>query len=168
MPFFPSYYARSTSAAPTLSSEFFYYKRSISGLPLLLLLATAAAGCASVGSVAARAPVVAFAEATRHPAQMSRIGREPIVLRFEPGDHIPVEFDLDSQVMRTEARPLPFEVIASRRFFVLIDPTFHLRISLDGRNFDPAPKNAFRLGLAVTREAAKVVVGLDIRPNRGG
>jgi hypothetical protein len=139
-----------------------YYVRSIA-----CLLGLSASGCASASSIASRAPVVAFAEATRHPEPLTKIGREPIVLRFEAGDRIPVEVDLNSQLMHTDKRPLPFEVVATRRFYVLIDPDFHVRTSLDGRDFEARPKNAFQLGLAVTRDAAKVVIALRIRPQQG-
>lgn len=120
--------------------------------------------CASASSVAKRAPVLAFSELAKHPEQAALLGHLPVVLRFEQGEQIPVSFDLDSQLLKTDARPMTFSVTASRRFYVLLDKRHNLRVSLDGQDFDTQPKNSFRFGFSVTPSEAKLDIGLGLRP----
>ena len=101
--------------------------RPIQGRQLILLLVVASmaqgtSGCASASSAAARAPHFAFSELPKHPEALALIAERPVVLTFEAGDHVPVEFTLESSVLATASQPEKFEVIASRKFSLLVDP----------------------------------------------
>lgn len=130
---------------------------------LLALALALLSACASASSVAKRAPVFAFSELAKHPEQAALLGRQPVVLRFEQGEQVPVSFDLDSQLLQTPTRPFLFSVTASRRFYVLVDGA-RLRVSLDGQDYDTKPKNSFRFGFSVTPAEAKLDIGLGLRP----
>ena len=58
-------------------------------------------------------------------------------------------------------------MIASRRFYLLVDPNRHgFRLSTDGEDFDRGPKNSFRFGFAVSAEEVHVALGLGLRPEQ--
>ncbi len=130
----------------------------------LALVLPGALGCASASSAAARAPRFAFSELSRHPEALKLIAERPVVLTFEAGEHIPVRFTLKSSVMATAAQPETFEILASKKFYLLVDPKKHgFRISTDGKDFDHGPKNGFRFGFNVTPELAQVDIGVALR-----
>jgi hypothetical protein len=142
-----------------------YYVGSSSRLAVLAvaLLSTA---CASASSVAMGAPVIRFAQppgnAGERRAQWADLGRKPVVVAFEPGDLVPVHFELDSMLVETQPHPVTFQLVASRRFFVLVSPHDRPRISLDGRDFDERHQNSFRFGISSTPAGSALDLGIAI------
>jgi hypothetical protein len=120
-------------------------------------------GCANLNARAAEAPRVPFSSLSVRHDEAALIGRHPVVLVFEPGERVPVRFTLESAIMRTDRDPVTFDLVAQRRFYLLLLPDGPPRISLDGVDFETQPKNSFKFGFAVTRSKAEVVVGVAIR-----
>jgi hypothetical protein len=163
----PKYYARSSTVDPALGSVHLENnrrpRRALDLLPALALVLCSTA-CASVDGRAAEAPRVPFAELPRRPGPLLALRTDPVVIVFEQGEHIPVRFDLDSSFIATTAHPLAFDVVATRRFFLLLLPDGHARTSLDGVHFDEKGEKYFRFGFAVDKESAVVDLGIGLRP----
>jgi hypothetical protein len=140
----PRYYAGSSSRLAVLAAAF---------------LSTA---CASASSVAMGAPVIRFAQPPGNASQWADLGRKPVVVAFEPGDLVPVKFELDSILVETQPHPITFQLVASRRFFVLVSPHDRPRISLDGRDFDQRHQNSFRFGVSSTPAGSAIDLGIAI------
>lgn len=115
-------------------------------------------GCAPAAS---RAPVVPFTELAQRP--LPALDREPLIVRFEAGERIPVQLDVQAPFLRTELAPPPVMLVATRRFFVLIDPREGVKLSEDGVHFSANPRGSFRFGLQVTPAGSRVEVGLALR-----
>lgn len=135
-----------------------YYVRS-SALALGCLLLSA---CATLDRQARTAPRVAFTELPQHADVLQRLVREPILLRFDKGTQIPVEFLLDASFLETDTKPVAFKLIASQTFYVLLGPKGTARVSLDGVHFTDAPKNSFRFGFHVAEGKAELELGVGL------
>jgi hypothetical protein len=85
----------------------------------------------------------------------------PIVIEFQEGDTLPVDFTLSGDLL--ELVPGTSVVLrARRRFFLRMGPD-GLTVSLDGVHFGERPKapGTFRLGLEASRAGSRVK--LDIK-----
>jgi hypothetical protein len=129
----------------------------------LFVLSLGTSACSNLNARAAEAPRVPFASLTARHDLASLIGTKPVVLVFEPGERVPVRFELESMLMRTDREPVTFELVAKRRFFLLLLPDGPPKISQDGVDFEAQPKNSFKFGFAVTRSKAELVLGIGIR-----
>lgn len=128
-------------------------------LPLSLLLAPVAlsgilAGCAP--------PPPALRVRSADLAGLGPITLErPVIVEFEEGDVIPLDFTLDGPFMKSPegAPPIPLRVV--RHFFLRIDKD-GLKSSLDGEHFDwkPAAPGQFQVGLGVTKEGPKARIAI--------
>jgi hypothetical protein len=138
-----------------------YYVGSSSRLAVLAV-ALVSTACASASSIAMGAPVIRFAQPPGNAAQWADLGRKPVVIAFEAGDLVPVKFELDSILVETQPHPVTFQLVASRRFFVLVSPHDRPRISLDGRDFDQRHQNSFHFGVSSTTAGSAIDLGIAI------
>ena len=92
-----------------------YYNRSFM-IPAALLFAV---GCGGANQVARNAPTVPFDrfDSDRSSALLSQLQKPPYIVKFRAGQVIPVDFTLDSKLMK--AQDEDFVVIAKRDFYVL-------------------------------------------------
>lgn len=77
----------------------------------------------------------------------------PIIIEFQEGDVLPLDFKLDGPFLRTPADMAPIPLRAARHFYLRIDKS-GLKSSLDGQDFDwkPTLPGQFQAGLGVTKE----------------
>jgi len=82
---------------------------------------------------------------------------QPLILRFEKGDRIPVVLEFESQAFALSPAPPAIELVATRRSFLLVDGN-GLHGSLDGRDFQEKPlaPGRFSAGFGLTPEHATV------------
>jgi hypothetical protein len=116
---------------------------------LVLVLSS---GCASVNSRAVNAPRVPFATLAQDRDHAVKLQSLPLVMVFEKGDRIPVRFDAESALFELAPRPVGFELVASRRFYLLLLPDGPPRVSVDGVDFEKVHKNTFRFGFMVDKD----------------
>lgn len=86
----------------------------------------------------------------------------PIVVEFQEGDTIPLEFVLQGPFVRTEADAKPIVLRVARRFFLKLDED-GVASSVDGEDFDRgnAEPGRFQFGVSVTKDG--VVAKIAIR-----
>ena len=109
----------------------------------LVLLATA--GCAT------EAPPlrVRYADMDRGAAR-AYTGEGPLIVEFQPGDRIPVEFRFTGDYF--ELTPLPgVELLVRAHCFVRFSRD-GIRVSADGTNFDEKPRQPGRFAIALHSE----------------
>lgn len=118
-----------------------------------LALAVALSGCAAT-PVPQHVRADALGAGDLDPAR-------PIVVEFQEGDTIPLEFVLQGPFVRTDADAKPIVLRVARRFFLKLDED-GIASSLDGQNFDSdnAEPGSFQFGVSVTKDgvAAKMSV----------
>lgn len=115
---------------------------AFAGLGLLLL---ATAGCAS------EAPPlrVRYADMERGAAR-AYTGEGPLIVEFQAGDRIPVEFHFTGDYF--ELTPLPgVELVARAHCFVRFSRD-GIRVSADGTTFDEKPRQPGRFGIGLHAE----------------
>ena len=140
-----------------------YYNRSFM-IPAALLFAV---GCGGANQVARNAPTVPFDrfDSDRSSALLSQLQKPPYIVKFRAGQVIPVDFTLDSKLMR--AQDEDFVVIAKRDFYVLFRSDGPPLLSADGVEFEERPKNYFRFGFRLRgKEPATIDLGLGVRPEK--
>jgi hypothetical protein len=117
----------------------------------------------------AQVPRVPYVRLGQDEASTRPLFQPPVILVFEPGDPVHLDFILNSSVLETAEPRERVELRATQRFYLLIRSDGMPRISLDGENFDSAPQNAFRFGIAALKDnEPKVEVELHIRPKSEG
>jgi hypothetical protein len=144
-----------------------YYARS-RYCKLLLLFLLGLSSCATLDAEARGAQRVAFRDLPAQPHALLNLPRKPLVLRFDQGTRIPVKFDLDATFLATQQRPLQFELLATRTFYLLLTPKGTARVSLDGVHFAKSAKNSFRFGFHVTQGLAELGLGVALPASAGG
>jgi hypothetical protein len=79
-------------------------------------------------------------------------GDRPLVVEFEPGDRIPVDFRFSGQYFGIEPTPA-VDVVTTGHCFVRFGGD-GIKVSADGRNFDERPQQpgSFRIGLHSERD----------------
>jgi hypothetical protein len=114
---------------------------------ILLVLATAAAGCGHAAE-----PLRLRATDFKSWPALEAAGR-PIVLEFREGDRIPVDFSIDGDLVQTLPAAPEIALRARKPFFVRVSAD-GLAVSADGVHFDEEPmtRGSFAFGLSVTRE----------------
>jgi hypothetical protein len=117
-----------------------------------LLVVALACGCTSINSRAANAPRVPFATLAQDRDHAVKMETLPLVMVFEKGDRIPVRFDAESALFEIAPRPVGFELVASRRFYLLLLADGPPRVSIDGVDFEKVHKNSFRFGFMVDKD----------------
>lgn len=126
-------------------------------IPCLATSALFAGGCAGVP----RAVQVRYADVAV-PTQAGQLSRQavaralgggrPVVLEFQPGDHLPVELSIAGQGFALVPEHPPLELVAKQRMYLRIWKD-GLKTSLDPQGFDRKPKKpgTFRLGFWLAR-----------------
>jgi hypothetical protein len=123
---------------------------------LVLALLACASGCASPAE-----PLRVRASDLAHLDAATDLRVRPIVIEFQEGDTLPVDFTLSGDLL--ELVPGTSVVLrARRRFFLRIGPD-GLKVSLDGAHFGERPKapGTFRIGLQASPAGSRVK--LDIK-----
>ncbi len=141
-----------------------YYKRSF--LPAFAALLFGV-GCAGPNQVARSAPTIDFEsfDRDRSPELLRRLQKPPYIVKFRAGQVIPVDFTLDSKLMKT--RDEDFVVVAKRDFYVLFRGDGPPLLSADGVEFEERPKNYFRFGFRLKgKEPTTIDLGLGVRPEK--
>jgi hypothetical protein len=122
-------------------------------------------GCAGPNQLAKNAPRVAF-EALGESDQASArlvLRQLPVVLHFKPGQHVPVDFGIESRLFEVDLPEL--DLLVRREFFLLLRPDGPPLLSEDGLEFEERPKNSFMLGFDVRDgKPTTLHLGLAVRP----
>jgi hypothetical protein len=134
------------------------YRLSVMRISLVLLFAFA--GLTAFGCTHAAAPMrVRYADIDKG-AMKGFTGAEPLIIEFQPGERLPVNFDLTGEGFELQPQHPSLELVAKQRCFVRIS-TKGIRVSLDPDHFDikPSQPGSFRVGLSVVPgQPAKVDV----------
>ena len=133
-------------------------KKPFSSLATLLAVTLVGALAGPLAGCAAQPPA-------RHvrAADLGTIGpldlEQPLVVEFEAGDVIPLQFTLDGPFVKSPdgAPPIPLKVV--RHFFLRIDKN-GLRASADGQSFDAksVKPGQFQAGIGITKEGATATI----------
>jgi hypothetical protein len=119
-----------------------------------------AAGLMAVGCAHAPAPMrVRYADIDKG-AMKGFTGAQPLIIEFQPGERIPVDFEITGDGFEQEPRQPKLELVATQRCYLRISDK-GLRLSLDPEHFDEKPKQpgSFQVKFWVDREQhAKVNV----------
>jgi hypothetical protein len=114
---------------------------------LSLVLGVALAGLTTLGCAHAVAPKrVRYADINSGALQ-GYTGAEPLIIEFQPGDRLPVNFDFTGDDFELQPQHPPLELVAKRHGFVRIG-TNGIRTSPDPDHFDikPSQPGSFRVG----------------------
>jgi hypothetical protein len=87
-------------------------------------------------------------------------GAEPLIIEFQPGDRVPVNFELTGEGFELQPQHPPLELVATQRCFLRISAK-GFRVGLDPDHFDdkPSQPGSFRIGFGAVRgQPAKVDV----------
>ncbi len=94
-------------------------------------------------------------------------GAAPLVVEFEKGDRLPVDFSFAGEDFELVPSKPKFEIVAKRHCFVRFGGD-GIRVSTDGRHFDEKPKapGSFHVGFSAKRgEPTKLEVAI-VAPKR--
>jgi len=85
----------------------------------------------------------------------------PIVVEFQEGDTIPLDFTLDGPFVKSDKDAPPVQLRVARHFFLRIDKD-GLKASADGKSFDwkPARPGQFQAGVGVTKEGVRAHISI--------
>jgi len=80
-------------------------------------------------------------------------GAQPLIIEFQPGERIPVNFELTGDGFELEPRTPPMELVVKQHYFLRINAD-GLRMSPDPEHFDDKPKlpGSFQIGFWVAPE----------------
>jgi hypothetical protein len=125
-----------------------------------LVLWVALAGLTTFGCAHAVAPRhVRYADINSGALQ-GYTGAEPLIIEFQPGDRLPVNFEFTGEDFEMQPQHPPLELVAKRHGFVRIGAN-GIRTSPDADHFDskPSQPGCFRVGFgAVQGKPAKLDV----------
>ena len=155
-----SYYTRSKWTA-----------RAAHTLPAAASIAAAllALGCGGVNQTASDATRIAYSELTGdgRAAALQRLTALPVIVRFEKGQRVPVDLQLDSSLIELQAPELT--LVARRDFYLLLHEDGGPLLSEDGVDFESKGDNYFFFGFDVQRDQpTRMRVRLGVRPQRTG
>jgi hypothetical protein len=112
-----------------------------------LVLWIAWTGLTTLGCAHAVAPKrVRYAD-INNGALQGYTGAEPLIIEFQPGDRLPVNFEFTGEDFELQPQHPPLELVAKRHGFVRIG-TNGIRTSPDPDHFDskPSQPGSFRVG----------------------
>jgi hypothetical protein len=129
--------------------------RKILASVMFLGLAAALSGCA-------RPPEPQYVRS----ADLGKMGGalsldRPIIVEFQEGDIIPLQFTLSGPFVQSPEGAPPIPLRVARRFFLRIDKD-GLRSSVNGKDFDQrsAQPGQFQAGVGVTKEGVKAHISI--------
>ena len=128
--------------------------------PFSLVLWGALAGLTTLGCAHSVAPKrVRYADINSGALQ-GYTGAEPLIIEYQPGDRLPVNFEFIGEDFELQPQHPPLELVAKRHGFVRIAAN-GIRTSPDPGHFDnkPSQPGSFRVGFgAVQGKPAKLDV----------
>lgn len=94
-------------------------------------------------------------------------GNAPLIVEFEKGDRLPVDFTFRGQDFEPVPAKLKLELVAKHHCFVRFDED-GIRVSLDGDNFDQKPRvpGSFRVGFNAQRDKPTKLDVVIVAPQR--
>jgi hypothetical protein len=142
-----------------------YYVRSWKVRAVLVMLLAFATACGGANGAARDAPRVPFARLNQEASAQKLVERlsrnEPVVIQFEAGQVIPVDYAVDSRLFELTKQKTQIVV---REDFQLLLWDGAPRISEDGIDFESGPKNSFRFGFGMKKgEKPSIDIRLGIR-----
>lgn len=142
-----------------------YYSRSWKSRALLALVLVLSTACAGANGAARDAPRVAFARLNEEASARQLVERlsrnEPVVIQFEAGQVIPLDYAVDSRLFEIAKQKTDIVVRESFQLLLWDGPP---RISEDGVDFESSPKNSFRFGFGMKKgQKPSIDVRLGIR-----
>jgi hypothetical protein len=77
-------------------------------------------------------------------------GAQPLIIEFQPGERIPVNFELTGEAFELQPRNPPLELVVKKHYFLRIGAD-GFRMSPDPEHFDDKPKQpgSFQIGFWV-------------------
>jgi hypothetical protein len=132
------------------------YRLSLTRLSLVLLFALA--GLTTFGCAHAAAPMrVRYADIDKGVLE-GYTGAAPLIIEFQPGERVPVNFELTGEGFELQPQHPPLELVATQRCFLRISAE-GLRLGPDPDHLDskPSQPGTFRVGFWKVRgQPAKV------------
>jgi hypothetical protein len=92
---------------------------------------------------------------------------QPLIIEFQPGDRIPVNFDLSGDGFELEPEHPQLEIVVKQHYFLRVSAK-GLRMSPDPDHFDDKPKQpgTFRVGFWLDRDQRAKVDIVIATPRR--
>lgn len=120
--------------------------QSISSFAFALSLAALSSAC---GAHAPPPHTYRYADLVAHPESGRHMFEQPIIVAFEPGDHLPVHLHFDGDLFALEPAQPELAFIAKERCYVRVDQS-GIRASSTPDGFDRKPRapGSFFLGFA--------------------
>jgi hypothetical protein len=132
-----------------------------------LVLCVAFAGLTAFGCAHAVAPRhVRYAD-INNGALQGYTGAEPLIIEFQPGDRLPVNFEFTGEDFELQPRHPSLELVAKQHGFLRISAK-GIRVSRDPDHFDikPSQPGSFRVGFSAAQgKPAKLDVAI-VAPRR--
>jgi hypothetical protein len=109
---------------------------SLTRFPIVLLLVLA--GLTAFGCTQAATPMrVRYADIGKSGLKFT--GAQPLIIEFQPGERIPLNFELTGDGFELQPQHPPLELVATQRCYLRISAK-GLRLSVDPDHFDDKPR----------------------------